>query len=355
MIVKNESKVIERCLETVKPLIDYWVIVDTGSTDGTQKIIKQFMKGIPGELHERPWVDFAHNRNEALQLAKNKSDYILRIDADEQLIFSKEFVKPKLNKDFYYITTKHAGNTYSRNQLIKASLNWKWVGVLHEYLGCPEAKTHETLKGVYNLYGFDGCRSQDPEKFKKDAKVLEAALKKEPTNERYVFYLAQSYKDAGDHWLAIKYYKKRAEMGGWDQEVYWSLYQIASLQEFLKLPEETFTKSFAKAHQYRPARAEPLYRLAHYYRLNENYISGYLLAKYALSIPKSTDTIMVESWVDEHGLLMELSLCAYYLGKYEESKEISEKILQVPNLPLNVKQCVLKNLAWIDPKIKKDA
>src|SRR2546428_69578 len=66
MIVKNESHVITRCLGSVLPLIDYWVIVDTGSDDGTQKIIKDFMqeKGVSGELHERPWINFSHNRNE---------------------------------------------------------------------------------------------------------------------------------------------------------------------------------------------------------------------------------------------------------------------------------------------------
>ena len=59
MIVKNESKVIQRCLESVKGTIDYWVIVDTGSTDGTQQLIKECLKDIPGELHERPWVDLS--------------------------------------------------------------------------------------------------------------------------------------------------------------------------------------------------------------------------------------------------------------------------------------------------------
>src|SRR5476651_1672927 len=75
MIVKNESQVIEKCLASVKPLIDYWVIVDTGSDDDTKEKIKAFMQGIPGELHEKPWVNFAHNRNEALTLVKNKGDY----------------------------------------------------------------------------------------------------------------------------------------------------------------------------------------------------------------------------------------------------------------------------------------
>src|SRR3990167_6567765 len=68
MIVKNEAHVIERCLESVLPLIDSWVILDTGSTDGTQDVIRNFFaqRGIPGELFESPWVNFAHNRNQGL-------------------------------------------------------------------------------------------------------------------------------------------------------------------------------------------------------------------------------------------------------------------------------------------------
>jgi len=64
MIVKNEARVIRRCLDTVRPFIDRWVIVDTGSTDGTQALIREVLQGVPGELHERRWKDFAHNRNE---------------------------------------------------------------------------------------------------------------------------------------------------------------------------------------------------------------------------------------------------------------------------------------------------
>src|SRR5271165_2538983 len=96
MIVRNEAPVIRRCLESVKPMIDYWVIVDTGSTDGTQEIIKDYMKEIPGELFERPWQNFEHNRNEALTLARGKAEYVLIIDADDILIYDSDFRMPKL-------------------------------------------------------------------------------------------------------------------------------------------------------------------------------------------------------------------------------------------------------------------
>ena len=98
MIVKNEASVIRRCLESVRPLIDYWIIVDTGSVDGTQDIIREFFQDIPGELHERPWVDFAHNRSEALALARNHGDYSLIIDADDVLELPPGFRLPFLKK-----------------------------------------------------------------------------------------------------------------------------------------------------------------------------------------------------------------------------------------------------------------
>nr|WP_308061869.1 glycosyltransferase [Streptomyces sp. LBUM 1477] len=70
MIVKNEARVIERCLASVRPLIDTWVISDTGSTDGTQDLIREALDGIPGELRQDPWVDFGRNRTRNIQHAR---------------------------------------------------------------------------------------------------------------------------------------------------------------------------------------------------------------------------------------------------------------------------------------------
>ncbi len=274
MIVKNETKVIQRCLESVRPMIDYWVIVDTGSNDGTQTMIKEYMKDIPGELHERPWINFGHNRNEALQLAKGKADYLLFIDADEVLVYDKDFKLPVLDKDFYYIMTHFGGTVYARVQLIKDSLNWKWTGVLHEVVDSPKAHTKEVLVGVINDVHTDGARSQDPDKYKKDIKVLEAGLMDEPNNSRYVFYLAQSYFDAGDYENSLKNYQKRLEMGGWNEEIFWSMVQIGLLQQYLGKATEEISSSFTKAYHYRPTRMEPMYHLAKYYRTKENYPVG---------------------------------------------------------------------------------
>ncbi|MBA2368735.1 MAG: glycosyltransferase [Candidatus Protochlamydia sp.] len=351
MIVKNEKAVIERCLATVKPLIDYWVIVDTGSTDGTQSIIKEYMKDIPGELHEKPWINFGHNRNEALLLAKKKAEYSLFIDADEVLEFEKDFKLPKLEKDFYFIKTSFAGTQYCRVQLIKNALNWKWEGVLHEAVDCPEAKSNAIIEKVKNVVRTDGARSQDPQKFQKDAQILEEALKNDPFNRRNVFYLAQSYKDAQNHSMALLNYQKRAGMGGWDQEIFWSLYQIARLFEILEMPEEVIIKGYERAFKYRPSRIEPLHFLIQYHRNNDNFEAGYQAAYPYLNKALSNDALFVEKWVYDYGLLLEFSICAYWTERYSEALLATQLLLTRPNLPENVITCLNHNLKWINVKL----
>jgi len=354
MIVKNESRVIERCLRSVMPLIDHWVIVDTGSTDGTQKIIREFLHDIPGELYERPWVDFAHNRNEALQLAKEKGDYILTVDADEELIYDDGFVRPLLDRDFYLVVIKGDKTQFKRNLLFNNHLYWEWIGVLHEFLQCREAKNWTTLKGVVNLARREGCRSQDENWWKHDVEVLEKALLKEPDNARYIYYLAKSYLFGKENLSALKNFEKRIGMGerGNPEQLFSALYQTALLQQYeLKTERFLFLESYFKAYHSRPTRAEPLYHIGRYYREQGDYFLGYLLLKYALSLPCPDDSYPVETWIYEHGLLMESSLCAYYLGKYRECKEMCDRMLADSKLPQEVRELVLKNLEWVYPKL----
>lgn len=352
MIIKDESKVICRCLESVKPIIDYWVIVDTGSTDGTQEMVKNFMKDIPGELHETTWVNFEHNRNHALDLARDKGDYILFIDADEELVYEKDFQLPNLEKDFYYITSKYGGSNYVRNQMIKSSLNWKWRGVVHEIVWSDQARNYEILNGVHNfIRPFQGCRSRDEKKYWNDAMALEKALKKNPNNTRDVFYLAQSYRDCGELELSIKNYERRIALGGWDQEVFWSMFQIGKMQQQLKMDPKVFTESLLKAYVYRPIRAEPLYYLANHYRSSGDHLTAYLISSLALKVPYPDDILFVERWVYDYGLLMEFSVAAYWLQKYGDALQASIKILECKDLPEHVRSRTLENMRWIQKQI----
>lgn len=306
-------------------------------------------------MHERPWKNFGHNRNQALELAKGKADYILFMDADELLEYTPGFKMPPLILDAYDSIINETGTAYTRKLLIKDGLDWKWHGVLHEYVASPRAKSSDMIKGIKKISKREGARSADPLKYQKDAKVLEEALKEDPTNKRHVFYLAQSYRDAGDSESAIKNYEKRATMGGWDQEVFYSKLQIAKLQEKLKMDPHIIEKSYLAAYQYRPIRAEPLCYLARFYRLQNDYEKAYQIAKKGLSIKQPGDNLFVDSSVYQYSLLFECSISSYYVGEYEESQKLCKQLLAMPNLPQNYRESVEGNIVFANTKLDEKA
>lgn len=328
MIVKNERNVIHRSLGSIKHKIDYWVIFDTGSDDGTQEAIRNFMKDIPGELHERPWVHFEHNRNEALEVAKTKADYILFIDGDEEWVISQDFDKSQLDQDFYLVMIRDPGVDFYRIGLIKSTLPWRWEGVLHEQLECEIDANGATLQGIIN-YGLkrDGNRAKDPLRYQKDAEVLEKAFRENPNNSRYAFYLAQSYSTAKNYPAALRYYEIRSEMGGNSNDVFWSLFCIGCLKEQLKFPEEQIIEAFSKAYEFDKSRAEPICCMADYYWRNGKYVLGYILAKHALSLePPVLVTYMLRDIYSYFSLFLYAS-CAHLIGNLDEARKAYEKLL----------------------------
>jgi glycosyltransferase involved in cell wall biosynthesis len=213
MIVKNEAKVIRRALESVLPHIDHWVICDTGSTDGTPGIIRSMLKDIPGELHHTAWKNFGYNRTEVISLAKGKSDYVLVMDADMVLNVKAPF-RQKLEHDFYEIRYEGPMD-YCQPMLVSSRHNWRYVGVTHEYIVADTAGPWDFLPEIsLSHFGDGGSRS---DKFERDIKLLTQGLLDEPDNERYMFYLAQSYRDLGQYAQALEWYSKRVTAGSWEE------------------------------------------------------------------------------------------------------------------------------------------
>jgi glycosyltransferase involved in cell wall biosynthesis len=344
MIVKNESKVIKRCLDSIIPLIDYWVIVDTGSDDETREIIKNHLKDIPGELHERPWKNFAHNRNEALKLAqayaRDENDYILFMDADDILQIDHDLRSLALTKDLYNMWRGTKDFTYTKPQLVRANLPWKWVGVTHEYLGCDQYYQEETLEKIKYITLGDGASSRDTKKFYKNVELLEAGLKEEPGNHRYVFYLAESYRDAGERGKALEWYQKAVDMKGWDEEVFWSKLQIALHLRYMGLTPSVVIKAYKDAHNFRPHRVEPVYYLAEMYNELGQHEKAYnvIKARQKIRKPAKKDSLFNVDWMEEYGLLFQFSICAFYAGHYQESLEACDKLLSIKSLPPGIRR-----------------
>ena len=352
MIVRNEAAVIRRCLDSVKPLIDTWCIVDTGSTDGTQAIIREHMHGVPGELHERLWVDFATNRTQALSLARRTADYTLVIDADDVLSIPPGFTLPALTADSYTFDFDFANTRYRRTQLIRNTIPWRYRGVVHEFLEGPGAQTTGHLP-LTIVVGNDGARRQDPEKYRKDAAILERALKTETDpfmRSRYTFYLAQSWRDAGAKRKAIVSYAARTEMGFWQEEVFISLLNEARLLESLGLMD-TVERHYTLATEAAPHRAEAIHGAALFLRMAQRYETAYETARRGIGLTAPPDGLFVEPWIYDYGLLDELAISGYWSGHYRESVDACEVILSEGKIPEHERPRIVANANFARRKL----
>lgn len=353
MIVKNESAIIERLLNSVKNVVDCISICDTGSTDNTVLLIEQFMQknGIPGKVYKNEWKNFGYNRSLSAKLAQQtleslnfslSNTWLLLLDADMILETSPAFNKQALAADSYLVLQKSSDHSYYNSRLIRASLPWECLGVTHEVWTCSKAKPSEELPTLLIDDKGDGGSKSD--KFERDINLLTQGVKDEPDNARYVFYLAQSYHSIGNYPLALQYLKKRVEMGGWDEEVFQALFQIALIQEVLEMPYHEVVKGYQRAYRFRPSRAEPLYYLSNYYRSRNEYDLGYSTAVMGKTIPVPKDHLLILDWVYSYGMKLELSICAYSTGKYEECRALSLELLQNQNLPDDIRATVENNL-----------
>jgi glycosyltransferase involved in cell wall biosynthesis len=348
MIVKNEAEVIERCLKSVMPMIDTWTIVDTGSTDRTCEIINNTVGAMPGRLHGRPWVDFAHNRSEAIELAKHNCDYLFIIDADEILTIPKAFDFPSLKAAAYSATIVHGNLRYARTCLISTQLAWRYVGVLHEYLACDQAYKVEPISGLNVLYTAEGARSKNPRKYHDDAAVLAAGLVKEPQNLRYMFYLAQSWRDANEPEKALQAYAHRTTFKGWDEEDWFAKYQVARLMDRTGKPESETINAYLLAHEARPSRAEAPMWLGTYLHRRGRWANAKAMFTIASKIPMTTDRLFVENDCYLWRRYDELALSFFYQNGKNEARQIWEALLKNDRIPkehmdrihANIKFCI---------------
>ena len=384
MIVKNESAIIERCLNSLVNQIDYWVIVDTGSTDNTPMIIKNFMMkhNVPGELIERPWVNFSHNRTEALELAENKADYVLLCDADMVLEVIDSNWKDKLTGNSSYLViqknnTLRYQNVRLINGRLKGNNRFRYFGATHEYCDSIDGfNTPVSLTGIEFFDYTDGGSKSD--KFTRDIKLLtdeinrlnsidnsldmnkqqfieEGVLKrKNHLIQRCTFYLAQSWRDLDEYEKALETYEERVKLGGWEEEVYYSLLQIALLKIKLEYSLEEVTQAFLSAYEYRPKRAESLYFLARHLRFKDKIKLAYIYASVAASIPQSDDRLFINYDIYSWKAKDELAVAAYWVENYQLSYDLCLELLTNSSITdIETKQRIQKNLDFAKEKINQ--
>ena len=345
MMVKNEAAYVVAALRSIKDHIDHWVIVDTGSTDDTIALIQEEMKDIPGRIIKEIWRNWGTNRTAALQYAKESGcDFTFIMDADERYFpQGSGALHDYTNPNTSYWISVHFGNfRYSRPNLIPNNLTWEYHGITHEYLAAREPNTRIELGSYLET---DGRRlSKTSERCAKDAIMLEEALKENPFDSRNMFYLAQSYRDSGQTDKAITTYLRRTGMGGWVEEIWYSLLQIAALKSANRtIPEAEVVAAFLQAYEARPTRAESLGMLARYLRLQNKYATATLFAEKAVSIPYPTeDYLFIDTAWYEWMALDEYAISSYWTGLYKESLAANDKLLSL-NIPIVEIERIIKN------------
>lgn len=336
MIIKNESKIIERCLTAAYPICDFITICDTGSEDNTVEIVQNFFsqhqKDFKGFLYHHQWQDFGHNRSLSLQVARDTgADYILCIDADMILQIKPQFNKNQLTHDSYQVIQRTTGLSYYNLRLLKYKFPWRCIGVTHEYYGCDEQTTSGRLTTLeIKDIGDGGCKD---DKFERDIKLLTQGLIDEPDNVRYMFYLAQSYKDTKQWDKAIEWYTKRIEGGGWIEEVWYSKLQIGNMWNW-KGEWEKALVYYLDAYNYHPNRSEPIYEIAKYYRTESMHQLAYTFCNLGVQIPYPVnDGLFINPKPYTTEFLWELCIICYYLGYKEMGLRASDSLYhhQIPN------------------------
>jgi len=359
MIVKDETHIIEECLRSMAPYVDRYDITDTGSTDGTPELIKKVMDefDIPGEVYLSDFKGFGDHANrigsrtEAFYNAEaGGAEYAWVIDADDYVEGKFEYPK-KMNADGYTLFIQRGDFSWWRNQIFKLDLGWRYVGVLHEYADATkkEQPAFEKLGGDYHISArTEGNRNigvTPVEKYTKDAEVLENALEDEPSNARYMFYLAQSYFDSQQWEKAKEKYQKRVEMGGWNEEVFYSQFRVGLIRGILKEPFELVVKEMLDAYNIRPIRAEPLVELSRMYRMTDRPAAAYPFAKIAADMPyPAQDILFISEDVYRFGALDELGAVSYYAGRPQDGYDACKKLVEENRVPEDHKERVKANL-----------
>jgi len=350
MIVKDETHIIKECLQSMLPYIDRYDITDTGSTDGTPEFIKEFMDehGVPGEVYLSDWKGFGKSRTEALENCQGQANYAWMIDADDKIDGTFAY-PPVMDADAYSIRLGRPDFSWYRNQIFKVddpSRTWHYVGVLHEYATMTDIPPQEMriVKWEGNYYvnartlGARNVGIDPKDKYSRDAEILDSALNNpedpnyEPNNVRYQFYLAQSYFDSQQWDKSLEAYQKRADMGGWEEEIWFSLFRVAIIRGIKGDIWPVIKESYLEAYNYRPSRAEPLYEISRAYRSMDKPRLAYIYAKLGCDIPyPEQDILFIAQDVYDWKMLDEFGSTAFYSGDLVNGQKACQYLVSKMN------------------------
>lgn len=368
MIVKNEARSIRETIASVRPFVDRYLVLDTGSTDGTQRLVEEAFGDpsggprTPGEVPEEPFVDFGTTRSRALELLGTQAVFSLMLSGDEVLEGGDALRRfCEAHRDAagpehgaYYLRVKYGGTLYDSARLARTDAGWRYQGVTHEVLtqpGTPPPTIRVPGAHVFHDLSHRDAASQR-RRWELDLRLLTDEHARRPDDTRTAFYLAQTLECLGDLKGALRAYQKRVDMGGWREEVYESLFRLARVERNSGAPWSTVQQRYLEAHAHSPSRAEPLHAIAAHYHEEKNWPLTYLFARRGAQIPFPEDaTLFVDAEVYRTKLADLMGTAAFYVGEYEAGEAAVRKALaSAPDDPR-----LRTNLSFYESRKKKPA
>lgn len=349
LMVKNEHKRLHVTLESIKNFADSLVLYDTGSTDDTIRIARNFCEqnNIPLRLKEGEFIDFSISRNVSLDFADTfyDIDFIVLMDTNDELRESKQLrkfceeYKDKPNTGFMICQEWWSGkyDTYYNLRMIKPRQGWRYRGRVHEWMENTKFESEEnaqdssdTIIRVHNKIVLYQDRTQDDDKsskrFFRDKVLLLEDHKDDPSNPRIVFYLAQTCNCLNHLEDAYYYYNLRTTLEGFWEERFHAFLKCGELTQKLQRPWHESMKWYINAFEYTP-RVEPLIEIINYYK-DKNWLLCYTFASLACNLSYPEHCIL---FVDKHAYNYTrwhlLGIAGWYAGFYNEGKMGCQKAI----------------------------
>ena len=346
MIVRNEAAVLPRLVASLDGAVDQWLVVDTGSSDQTPEVLEELLGALPGSVEHREWRNFGHNRTELVELAGQLEGvtHLLLLDADHTLELDPDW-RARLaaeSADEFMIPVDSGIHQFHQSYLVRTGPAWRYEGPTHEYLTCDEPVERTTFDAVRIVHHADGGARHD--KFERDLGMLLEHLHDHPDDQRSTFYLAQTYRDLGRSEEALATYEHRAALGGWDEEVYYSLLQVGEMHHRLgRIAEATW--AWQRAVEARPNRGESFHRLGRTLNEQSQWQPARIWLEHAATLPPSRDLLFVEQWVEQWGIAFELAIARWWTGDRGAADAVFAELVDRPDIPAGVRDACRRNLA----------
>lgn len=358
-IMKNESHIAKRMLDSIKPIVDALCIVDTGSTDNSVEVVKKWglENNVETYVFERSFDNFENCRNYAFDKAReiflNRDSrdvyYGFWLDFDEQIVVEPNFRKQSITKDLYMFNTYIKSMKYTRNELCRLDKPFRFYGPVHEYIVCDDRSvTSGLLDGLKVIVNMDGASWKEDvsEKYKKHAILLEDYITNKDKNARWIFYTAQSYHDSSNVpnnrkeseerlRRSIYYYRERIErQDGYEEERFYSQYRIGTIMRALEMPWRDTMEELLKAYSMDPMRCEPIKTIIDYYLSVGEYNLAYIYSKFAKvtyhgKSPYPKRLLFVDESLYNWRILEVHAAACFYSNRKEEAKANFEEILAI--------------------------